>query len=580
MRKSVHSCTMDSMKYSRMFGKTQRHDPASASLISHKLLYRGGFIRESTAGRYYFLPLGWRVHEKIRSIIKQEMDAVGAQEMITPILHPLSLWEETNRTHTAGFELMTVKDRRNAQFALGGTAEEMFVDLVRKYSLSYRDLPFNVYQFSTKFRDELRARGGLLRLREFVMKDAYSFHGNETDFKREYERMADTYTRIFNRLGLTTQRVMSDNGYIGGEYSHEFQARCDSGEDTVFSVPGTQFAYNCDVAPAQSQPVSYSESQKPLLEIKGEGITGVENLVKYLGIPIEKTTKTVIFTTKNKKVIVAAVRGDYDINLLKLKRVSGNADLALADSQLVKDLTGAEVGYAGLLNLPDNIDVFIDESCDKRINFECGSNKTGYHLINVNWGRDLARPKEFVDIKIAKEGDVHPQTGKQYEVYRSIEVGNIFQLGYHYSHLMKGATYVDQDGKQKPFYMGCYGIGIARTMAAIVETHHDDKGICWPRSVSPFDVHLISLSGGEDTAQTAYDILTQHGIDVLWDERDEPAGIKFADADLIGIPIRLIASKKTGINIELKSRNSSSSELLPLKSLVVKLSTMQQQSNQ
>ena len=412
------------MRYSQLFGKTIRDVTKEISATSHKLLYKGGFIRESTAGHYYFLPLGLRVQNKIQTIIKEEMDAAGAQEIITPILHPISLWKETNRTDSVGFELMTIKDRNKAEFVLGGTAEEMIVDLVRKFEISYKDLPFNIYQFSTKFRDELRARGGLLRLKEFVMKDAYSFHATKEDFEKEYEKMAQTYFKIFERVGLKSIKTESDNGYIGGEYSHEFQVLAESGEDEIIYCPGGDFSSNSEISKVEAG------KQCDL----GHG-------------PLKKT--------------------------------------------------------------------------------------------------------------------------------KSIEVGNIFQLGHYYSSKMKGAEFIDKDGAKKPYYMGCYGIGLARTLATIVEVHNDDKGIIWPASVAPFDVHLVHIEDAESEpwAKDAYEKLTKAGVDVLWDDRESAtAGQKFADADLIGIPVRLVVSKKVGEGkVEWKKRESNESQIVTIEESIKKL---------
>jgi prolyl-tRNA synthetase len=438
--------------------------------------------------------------------------------------------------------------------------------------LTYKDLPFNVYQFSTKFRDELRARGGLLRVREFVMKDAYSFHATVEDFEREYELMAKTYDSIFKSLGLETVKVEAGNGYIGGEYSHEFQAPCETGEDTIFTTHDRQRAFNKELAPSAAPRVTYSEEPSPREDVLGEGIVGVEELAQFLKIPVEKTTKTLIFKADEKRILAAAVRGGYNINEEKLKRVAKVSHLEMADEATVREVTGAEVGYAGLLNLPERVEVFVDESCDGRVNFETGANKTHHHTINVNWDRDIARPEKFVDIKMAKPGDLYPKTGEPYETFTGIEVGNIFQLGYHYSTLMKGATFIDADGKAKKYYMGCYGIGLGRSIAAVVETHHDERGIVWPKSVAPYQVHLVSLKGSEEMGEMVYTRLMATGTEVLWDDRDESPGVKFADADLIGIPIRLVVSTRNGEKLEWKEREKQESELLMVEEVIRKLS--------
>lgn len=583
------------MRLSKLFGKTIKETSKDASAISHKLLYRGGFIRESTAGRYYLLPLGMRVFQKIQKIIKEEMDKAGAQEMITPVLHPIELWKETNRTDSVGFELMKVKDRNETEFVLGGTAEEMLVDLVRKFQISYRDLPFNLYQFSTKFRDEMRPRGGLLRLREFVMKDAYSFHATEEDFKKEYENMKQTYSRIFDRLGLKTTIVESDNGYIGGEYCHEFVVESPVGESKFFMTDDGSYAAHEEVAEFVVNKMEDREEEKPLEEVEGKGIIGVEELAKYLKIPVEKTTKTILFEDENGNVIAAAVRGAYDINETKLMRAAKVYRLQLASVDTVRRVTGAEIGHAGLLNLPKGVRIFMDESMRGRKNFELGSNRTNYHSINVNFGRDLPVPDKFYEFKLAKEGYTAPN-GKKLIEKRGIEVGNIFQLGFHYSSKMRDADFADEKGQKKPYYMGCYGIGLARTMAAIIEVYHDQKGIRWPKAVAPFSVHLIHLGGViaspstslriqlatsevRKKAEEVYGKLKEAGVEVLYDDREEvSAGEKFADSDLIGIPVRLVISEKTlrqssgqADKIEWKERDKKETELLSVEEIVKRL---------
>lgn len=560
------------MRYSKLFPKTIKQTPQGATLTSHKLLYQAGYIRESAAGRYYLLPLAMRVFHKIQGIIKEEMDATGAQEMITPVLHPKTLWEETNRTSSVGFELMSIKDRNEFEFVLGGTAEEMLVDLVRKFQISYKDLPFNLYQFSTKFRDEMRARGGLLRVREFVMKDAYSFHASEVDFKREYDLMSRTYTRIFERMGLKTYIVESDNGYIGGEYCHEFVVESEAGESR-FLVDEKGYAAHEDVAKFTPSRVK-TESVKPLEEIEGKGIIGVDELAKFLEIPVESTTKTILFETEKGEVIAAAVRGGYEINEAKLKKITGANQLNLATPETVKKLTGADIGYAGVLNLPKDVKVYFDYTCANRTNFEMGANKTNFHTINVNFGRDLPAPSEFYDFASAREGDIGPN-GLPLISKKGIEVGNIFQLGLHYSSKMKGANFIDEKGIQQPYYMGCYGIGLNRTLATIVEVSNDEKGIIWPSSVAPFQVHLIGLDL-EDVevkakVEEVYKRLVAANVEVLFDDRDVRAGEKFADADLIGIPFRVVVSRKTGEKLEIKKRDEKETVFIDLDELIEKL---------
>ena len=559
------------MKYSKLFPKTIKQTPTGATLASHKLLYQAGYIRESTAGRYYLLPLGMRVFQKIQSLIKEEMDKAGGQEMITPVLHPKSLWDETNRSNSVGFELMSIKDRSEFEFVLGGTAEEMLVDLVRKFQISYRDLPFNLYQFSTKFRDEMRARGGLLRVREFVMKDAYSFHATEEDFKKEYKNMEQTYSRIFDRMGLKTHIVESDNGYIGGEYCHEFVVEAEAGESRFLTDEHGYSAHE-DVAKFTPSKVDQTgEELKAMEDVEGVGIIGVEELAEFLKIPVEITTKTILFETEKKEVIAAAVRGGYEINEAKLMKIVGAYQLNLASAETVKKVTGAEVGYAGTLNLPKEVKVFYDFTTANRINFEMGANKTNSHSVNVNFGRDLPYPEKFYDFAIAKEGDIGPN-GHPLIAKKGIEVGNIFQLGLHYSSKMEGAHYIDEKGSAQPYYMGCYGIGLGRTLATIVEIFNDEKGIIWPEAVAPYQVHLVGLDLEDSAIKTkveeVYKRLVSAGVEVLYDDRDARAGEKFADADLIGIPVRVVVSKKTGHKIEVKKRDSKETEFKSLEELI------------
>ncbi len=553
------------MRVSKLFGRTSKTEGADYKIPSHRLLTQAGYIRESTAGRYYLLPLGQKVHERITEVVRKYMDLAGAQEVTMPVLHPLELWQETNRTTTTGFELMKIKDRRDAEFALGGTAEEMAVDLVRKFNLSYKDLPFNIYQFSMKFRDEMRARGGLLRVREFIMKDAYSF-STEKQFKKIYKQMWDAYVGIFKELGLDVDVVAADNGYIGGEYCHEFVVPSEAGESRYFVTEDGSYIAHEDVAEFKKHREHSDEKLEAMKEVEGKAIIGVAQLAKYLNIPVEKTTKTIIFEDTAGRVVAAALNGIYDINETKLQHVVGGAPLQLASAETVKKVTGAEVGYAGFLNLPKEVVVVLDDSLRGRKNFEVGANHTNYHSINVNFGRDYPEPKEFYDIAMAKEGYSTPNGQKLIEK-RGIEVGNIFQLGHHYTNLMKGAEYTDEAGKRQKYYMGCYGIGIGRTMAAIVEIHRNNKGIVWPENVAPAKVYLASLgdiSHVVSAADKLYEQLTEAGIAVLYDDRSASAGEKFADADLMGIPYRLVVSEKTvgSGKHELKARTDAQAKML------------------
>ncbi len=566
------------MLYSKLFGKTVREAPSDSTTVSHKLLYQAGYIRESTSGHYFFLPLGQIVQQKIMKVIKEEMDKTGAQEMISPVLHPLSLWQETNRDKSTGYELTTVKDRRGFEYALGGTAEEMFVDVVRKFQISYKDLPFNIYQFSTKFRDELRARGGLLRVREFIMKDAYSFDTDAENFKKEYKNMWNTYTKIFDRLGLKTFVVESDNGYIGGDYCHEFVVESNVGESSyLISEDGSYLAHE-DVAKFKKEDKNIDEKLLPLEEVDAKRGTRMEDGVKLHKKPLWQQIKDVLFVDEKGRFILSIIRGDYDVNETKLKHLVGSVELRHATDEEIRNKIHSEPGFISPVNIKKIIDkdisltLIVDDSLRTIWNAYGGANKKYRDLFNMNIDRDYTADIEG-DIALAHAG-CYTEDGKHKLIEkRGIEVGNIFQLGYYYSKKMKNATFIDKEGKEKPYYMGCYGIGIGRTMAAIVETYHDDKGIIWPKPVAPFQTHLVGLDLKDEKVRyncyNLYNQLLSHGIEVLFDDRVEvTAGEKFSDADLIGIPVRLVVSKRTGDNIEFKRRTETRTKLLLLKDII------------
>jgi len=549
------------MRYSRLFGKTEKQAPRDYRIESHKLLYRGGFIRESTAGRYYFLPLGMRVSDKIMKIIEKEMDLCGAQKMITPVLHPLELWQETNRTTSTGFELMKVKDRRGAEFALGGTAEEMFVELTRRFKLSYKDLPFNLYQFSTKFRDELRARGGLLRVREFVMKDAYTFDRGEIEFKKTYQQMAKAYTRIFKHLGLKTDMVEADNGYIGGEYCHEFVVETPAGESKYFTAG--DYAAHEDVAKFKRDDKNLSDQPRKMKLIQAKRGPSMEDGVKLHHLPLWQQIKDLMMVDEKGRFVLGVVRGDYEVNEVKLKNAIKAYSLRHATEAEIIEL-GSYPGFISPIGLNKKVKVVADPSLRTIINAYTGANTKHQDYLNVNYGRDFKADIE-TDIALAKAGFT-AENGQKLVEKKGSEVGNIFQLGYHYTDLMKGATFTDKDGKPKKFYMGCYGIGIGRTMQTIAEIYHDNKGIIWPRAAAPYQVYLINL---QVSANTVYDRLLKSGVEVLYDDREDvSAGVKFSDADLIGIPIRLVVSQKTKGKIEWKKRDTAKTELVDLEEVL------------
>lgn len=555
-----------------MFGKTQKDTPNDATLTSHKLLHKAGYIRESTAGRYFFLPLGIKVQQKLIKIIKEEMDAANAQEVITPVLHPLELWQETNRTNTTGFELTVLQDRRGAKFALGGTAEEMMVDLVRKFQISYKDLPFNIYQFSSKFRDELRARGGLLRVREFIMKDAYSFSANEEDFSKEYKNMWETYLRIYRRMGLEPIVVEADNGYIGGEYCHEFQVESEIGEGKFFVSEDGQYAAHEDVAKFVLENKNIDEELKDLIEVEAVRGNSMEEGVKLHGLPSWQQMKDVMFVDTEGKLYLAIIRGDLDVNKTKLEHVLNKVgQLELANEDQIRAI-GSEPGFISPLGLEEKVTIIADNSIRTVKNFFGGTNKKHKDALNINIDRDFTVHME-ADIALAQNGfgaiDNHGILIEK----RGIEVGNIFQLGYHYTNLMKDATYIDAEGKIQKYYMGCYGIGVGRTLATIIEKYNDEKGIIWPEEVAPYKVHLIGLNMEDESikkkVEALYNVMLKMNIEVLFDDRIETqAGEKFNDADLIGIPYRVVVSKRTGEGVELKKRSEKESKNISIEELI------------
>jgi len=569
------------MLYSKIFGKTKKdskkYDSANATF-----LIKGGFIDQVMAGVYTYLPLGLKVLNKIENIIRVEMNKIG-NEVFMPSLTPQSLWEKTGRLGTVDVLMKTTPANKfalakhSSEYILNPTHEEVVVPLGQRFILSYKDFPFALYQIQTKFRNEPRVKSGLLRGREFRMKDLYSFHTSIEDFKKYYEKSKEVYFKVFERLGLKEETVivLASGGSFTDDYSHEFQTFCETGEDILFFAESKSVYYNREVAPSVAPKVVEKDKELlPKKDVLGKGIIGVQELANYLKIPVEKTTKTLIFETDDNRVIISAVRGGYDINEDKLRKIVKCKALKLASPETVKKVTGAEVGYAGILNLPKEIEVFIDESVNNRLNFECGANKTDYHSTNVNFGRDLPYPKEFYDIKLAKEGDSYPETKEKYQVMKAAEVGNIFPL---YTKFTDAFNYkfIDRDGKEKPVYMGCYGIGPSRIMGVIVEKFHDDKGIIWPASVAPYQVHLIGLDLKDEKMSSkvhkVYKVLKDNNIEVLFDDREDvTAGEKFADADLIGVPIRLVVSKRTEDKVEFKKRNEKETKLLSLEEITNK----------
>ncbi|OGG03326.1 proline--tRNA ligase [Candidatus Gottesmanbacteria bacterium RBG_16_37_8] len=548
------------MRYSKLIGKTKRQKMQTSNAVSHQLLLKAGFITPVAAGIYSFLPLGFRVLEKVDHIIKEELEKRGVQHLIMPFVHPAALWKESGRFGKMKRILAVFKAQHGGEYLLAPTHEETVTDIARKFVISYKDLPCIVNQNQWKYRDEIRVNAGLLRTREFLMQDAYSFDIDEKGLEESFALISDAYKAIFLKMGFETVVVKADSGAIGGSGSEEFMVLSSAGEDKIIVCDSCQYKANLETAESISPSYPQEKDIKLMRAVLGKGIIGVEELAKFLNIPIYQTTKTLLYQVDN-QVIAVCVRGEYQINETKLHNYLKCTILALASEDTVKKLTKAKVGYAGPVGLPKNIKIIWDLTTKDRINFEAGANKTDYHNLNVNFDRDVTKPEEFIDVRLIKSGEncIKCKKGKIKEL-NTIELGHVFKLGTIYSEAM-AANFIDKKGKSKPIVMGCYGIGMTRILSAAIEQHHDDKGIMWPKEIAPFLVQLISLSGGEKNAEKLYHKLMEKNIEVLWDDRDESAGVKFADADLIGIPIRLVVSNKTGDKVELKYRNKKDIQL-------------------
>lgn len=549
------------MRVTRSFTKTRKEAPADETAKNAQLLIRAGFIKKEMAGVYAYLPLGLRVLEKIKKIVREEMNRTGSEELTMTTLQPKEIWEKTDRWDDAKVDnWFKTKLTNGTQLGVGLTHEEPIVDAARAFISSYKDLPKSVYQIGLKFRNEKRARSGILRGREFIMKDAYTFSRNQQEHEAMYETIAKAYARVYDRLGIgdITFRVKADGGIFTKRFSDEFQTLSPVGEDTLFHVPETDLYYNGEVAPAATQPQTDNQTEKlPMKEVETVGVVGVGALAEVLNVHVTQTVKTMLYTADG-SVIAVAVRGDHNINELKLRKVLEVSSLQLADEKTVKDVTSAEVGYAGLIGLPDTVRIVVDDSCRDLINFELGANKTNFHNVNVNWSRDIDLPKTFYDVKEAQPGDIHPDTGVIYETLKAVEVGNIFPLETKYTDAL-GVYYIDEEGKSQSIIMGCYGIGVTRVMGIIAEHFADSKGLVWPGDIAPYRVYLASFGTSESVVAAAdelYSTLLQQGVEVLYDDRDERPGTKMNDSELLGIPIRVIISEKTleSGNLEVKYR--------------------------
>jgi len=552
------------MKMSKLFFTTLRETPADAEIISHQLLIRAGFIRKTTSGIYTYMPLMWRVLKKIENIIREEMDAKDAQELLLPILQPEELWQESGRWEVYGKELMRLKDRHGKMCALGPTHEEIITALARDEIKSYRQLPVNLYQIQDKFRDEIRPRFGLLRGKEFIMKDAYSFDADEAGLDVSYQKMTEAYVNIFNRCGLETKMVRSDSGAIGGSVSHEFMVltRTDSGENDVLFCDTCDYAANSNRAESIMLPAETDGNFVEAKEVETPNVKSIEDLAKFFNIAQSAICKTLVYVA-DKRYILALIRGDKTIEEIKLKNVIDANELRIATEAEVKELVekygfDTESGFIGPKGI--NVQLIGDNSIAELKNFIIGINKTDMHLVGANWSKDLDLPKTLADIRLAEPGETCPACTGKLDITKGIEVGNIFKLGTKYSKKMN-STFTDENGKEKPFIMGCYGIGVSRTAAAAVERFHDENGIKWPISIAPFHVCIVPVNVNDtlqmETAEAFYKELTEKKIEVILDDRSERAGVKFKDADLIGFPIRITVGKTiTEGNVEIKIRST------------------------
>lgn len=561
------------MRQSRALIPTLR-TVGEAEMISHQLLLRAGYIRQLAAGIYNYLPLAQRVLHKIETIVREEMDAIGSQELLMPALHPAELWEESGRYHSYGPELVKLEDRHGRPFVAGPTHEEVITDIVRKEINTYRKLPIILYQIQTKFRDERRPRSGLLRGREFIMKDAYSFHADRESLDQTYQDMYQAYVNIFTRCGLNFRAVEADSGAIGGKGTHEFMVLADSGEDTIAICGSCDYAANIEMAEVVGQFKKAEGVQAPALEkVATPGKATIEEVAGFLNISPQQLVKSLLFVVDDKPVLVL-VRGDHEVNEVKVKNYFDATVCEMADEETIRRVTGAPAGFIGPVGLKEKVVIVADQAVQELAEMVVGANEKDAHYLHAQAGRDF-EVDAYADLRVIQEGDVCPRCGGKIHFQRGIEVGHVFKLGTKYSDAMN-AKFLDQNGKEQPFIMGCYGIGVSRTLAAIVEQHHDENGIIWPVTVAPFTVHLLALNVKDEAqvqlADKLYQELNQAGFEVLYDDRPERAGVKFKDADLIGIPIQVIvgAKAKEG-TIELKVRRSGERVELPADELVAQL---------
>ncbi|MCF8180341.1 MAG: proline--tRNA ligase [Limnohabitans sp.] len=567
------------MRASQTFLATLKEAPADAEVVSHQLMVRAGLIRKLSAGIYNYLPLGLKVIRKVENIIREEMNRAGAIELLMPIVQPAELWQETGRWEKMGPELLRIKDRHERDFLIQPTSEEVITDLARTEIKSYKQLPVNFYQIQTKFRDERRPRFGIMRGREFSMKDAYSFDRDVEGLKRSYALMFDAYVRIFQRMGLRFRAVAADNGAIGGSGSQEFHVIADTGEDAIVYCPNSDYAANLEAAESLALIAKRAVPKETIQKVSTPEQKRCEDVAQFLKVPLTQTVKSLVLAVDQDsgpaKLFMLLLRGDHELNEIKVNKVPGLAAFRFASDEEIKTACHSPVGYLGPVGLSPAIQVLADRTVGNMCDFVCGANEAGYHLTGVNWGRDLPEPV-VADIRNAVVGDPSPDGKGALEICRGIEVGHVFQLGTRYSEAMK-CTYLDENGKSQPMVMGCYGIGVTRLLGAAIEQGHDEKGILWPISMAPFELVIcpVGYDKSEMVRQAADELhhqLENAGIDVVLDDRGERPGAMFADWELIGVPYRLVIGERSlkESNVEFQGRGESTAQLVPVNEITEK----------
>ncbi|MFT4413599.1 proline--tRNA ligase [Fredinandcohnia humi] len=559
------------MKQSMTLIPTLREVPADAEIKSHQLLIRAGFIRQNASGVYNYLPLAKKVLHKIETIVREEMERAGAAELLMPALTPAELWQESGRWYSYGPELMRLHDRHERDFVLGPTHEEVITAIVRDEVKSYKRLPLALYQIQTKFRDEKRPRFGLLRGREFIMKDAYSFHASQESLHEMYENMYRAYSNVFARCGLNYRAVIADSGAMGGKDTHEFMVLSEVGEDTIAYSDSSSFAANIEMAPVVMEYPKSNEPQQELEKRETVGKKSIDDVAAYLGVEKEKCIKSMLFQVDNRFVLVL-VRGDHEVNDIKVKNLLEATTVELATSEDTSKIMKCAIGSLGPINVDfEAVQVIADHAVASVVNGVCGSNEEDYHFVGVNPDRDF-KVSQYADLRFIKEGDPSPDGQGKIVFAEGIEVGHIFKLGTRYSEAMN-ASYLDDNGRTQPMIMGCYGIGISRTLAAVAEQCNDENGLVWPANLAPYDLHLIAVNVKDDEqrflAESLYNTLLESGYDVLYDDRAERAGVKFADSDLIGLPLRITVGKRASEGvIEVKVRKTGETLEINIENLV------------